>query len=43
MGRRERLTLLGHSGRPQTPPQDRGGGTDTENSDEHRWVGAKEE
>ncbi|CAL8252359.1 unnamed protein product [Merluccius merluccius] len=37
MGRRDRLTLLGHGGRPQTPPQDRGGGTDTENSDEHRY------
>ncbi|KAJ3599858.1 hypothetical protein NHX12_033812 [Muraenolepis orangiensis] len=38
MGRRERLFSLGH-GRPQTPPQDRdrGRGTDTESSDEHRY------
>ena len=44
MGRRERLSSLGQGGhgRPKTPPLDRGGGTDTENADEHRW-GANQE
>ncbi|XP_056460177.1 sushi, nidogen and EGF-like domain-containing protein 1 [Gadus chalcogrammus] len=39
MGRRERLSSLGQGGhgRPKTPPLDRGGGTDTENADEHRY------